>query len=86
MLFDDDSYDVELRDLDPALVFWFLRYVCHFKKLTDLLWKWKPAGNDLSVAADIARIRDMRNGLINASEYSLYDEEYERKVEEFKSV
>lgn len=86
MLFPEDNDDVNLQQLDPALIFWFLRHICHFKKQNDLVWKWKPAHNDHSTAADLVRIRDLRNGLINATERAMLDDEYERKIEEFKKV
>ncbi|KAL4217511.1 hypothetical protein ACF0H5_023960 [Mactra antiquata] len=83
---DETSTGVYLNDLEPAVTFWFLRHICHFKKQTDLVWKWKPAPEDLTVMADITRIRDLRNSLLNAVDYALFEEEYDRKIEEMGGV
>lgn len=83
---DDDETKSSLQKLDSALLFWFLRYICTLKRPNDFIWKRKPLSEDLSETADIARIRDSRNFLINLSSPALYDDEYERKVEELKQI
>lgn len=83
---EDDETKANLQQLDSALLFWFLRFICHLKRPNDFIWKRKPVSDDLSETADIARIRDFRNFLINLSLPALYDEEYDRKVKDFKDV
>ncbi|XP_053385799.1 uncharacterized protein LOC123539212 [Mercenaria mercenaria] len=83
---DDDETKANLEQLDSALIFWFLRFICHLKRPNDFIWKRKPLSDDLSETADIARIRDYRNFLINLSSPALYDDEYERKMKEFKEL
>ena len=56
------------------------------KRPNDFIWKRKPSSDDLTETGDIARIRDFRNFLINLSLPALYDEEYERKMEDLKKV
>jgi hypothetical protein len=83
---DDDETKANLEELDSALVFWFLRFICVLKRPNDFIWKRKPLSTDLSETADIARLRDYRNFLINLSSPALYDDEYDRKVRELKEV
>ncbi|KAL4217513.1 hypothetical protein ACF0H5_023962 [Mactra antiquata] len=83
---DDDETKADIQQLDPALLFWFLRHICSLKRPNDFIWKRKPLAEDVSETADIARIRDVRNFLINLSVPALYDEEFDRKVNKFKEV
>ena len=83
---DEDENKANLLYLDAAILFWFLRYICTLKRPNDFIWKRKPASDDVSETGDIARIRDLRNFLINLSSPALYEDEFERKVKELKQV
>ena len=82
----DDENKANLLYLDAAILFWFLRFLCTLKRPNDFIWKRKPAYDDHSETGDIARIRDYRNFLINLTSPALYEDEYERKVNELKQV
>ncbi|WAR10173.1 EHMT2-like protein [Mya arenaria] len=86
VLFPEDESKASLEQFDSALLFFLLRYICNLRRHNDFLWKRKPAADDLTEAGEIARLRDIRNFLVNLSCPALYEDEFDRKVHELKQV
>ncbi|KAL3853875.1 hypothetical protein ACJMK2_013174 [Sinanodonta woodiana] len=82
----NEEKNATIEAFDAALIFWLLRYICNMKRSNDFIWRRKPSPDDLSEAADVVRIRDHRNFIINLSVPAVYDDEFERKLKDFKEV
>lgn len=75
-----------LDNFSPQLVYWLLQHLCNLPRPSNRVWRWKPAKTDESEIADVTRIRDLRNFVINAQIFALFEDEYDRKVAELYEV
>ncbi|WAR10205.1 FEM1C-like protein [Mya arenaria] len=57
-----------------------------YRRVNDVIWRWKAAKSDTSEVADVTRIRDLRNFLLDIKERTLFEDEYKRKIDDFKKV
>ena len=70
------SGSVKSADFDTSLLIILLRNICNITTSPDeTVWKRKPLPTDNSVAADIVRIREMRNDLCHRSHQSRIERE-----------
>ncbi|XP_052812730.1 uncharacterized protein LOC128240236 isoform X1 [Mya arenaria] len=85
-IYPETGVEVQLEQLDHVLLFWLLRHMCRYRRVNDVIWRWKAAKSDTSEVADVTRIRDLRNFLLDIKERTLFEDEYKRKIDDFKKV
>ena len=83
---EDVTKEIKVEDLDAPILFWMLRHMCRFRRANDVIWRWKAGARDKSEVASIAKVRDLRNFLLDTKHKTLFEDEYNRKTAEFKKV
>ncbi|XP_045205036.2 uncharacterized protein LOC123557574 isoform X2 [Mercenaria mercenaria] len=73
-------------DLDMTLLVCLLQSTCGLKKRKDPIWFTQPAQNDMSVEADIVRMRYFRNELSHRESVAVSQQYFKAKWSEIETV